>query len=206
MDHDHYYDKDNKKFRKTEVEPEDSPDKSNDGGIGEIIRFAVLAIAIVLPIRIFIAQPFIVSGTSMVPTFDSGEYIIVDQVSYRLSEPKRGDVVIFKFPEDQSKFFIKRVIGLPGETISIKGNDVFITNSKNPSGFKLDEPYIMNYGPSDVSYHLSEDEVFVMGDNRQSSYDSRFWGPLPESMIVGKAFLRLLPVNAIDLLPGSYNL
>src|SRR3990167_2019370 len=87
----------------------------------ELIRFAVIAVAIVIPIRLYIAQPFIVSGSSMVPTFENSEYLIVDEISYRLGDPERFDVVVFKYPRDTSKFFIKRIIGLPNETVDLKG-------------------------------------------------------------------------------------
>jgi signal peptidase I len=194
------YIKEEKRFDKaSNVLP---PNKKQDGGLGEIIRFAILAIAIVLPIRIFIAQPFIVSGTSMVPTFENGEYIIVDQLSYRVGDIERGDVVIFKFPADTSKFFIKRIIGLPGETVTINGTRVFVQTQNGQ--IELDEPYIEREGLENTSVSLSNDEYFVMGDNRASSYDSRFWGPLSRDYIVGRALIRLLPVNKLDLFPGVH--
>lgn len=193
----------NKDIRRFEKEPTEPGDTKSDGGLGEIIRFALIAIAIVLPIRIFVAQPFIVSGTSMIPTFVDKQYIIVDQISYRLREPVRGDVVIFKFPNDPKKYFIKRMIGLPGDTVKIKGEEVQITPPSKET-FTLDEPYVKNLGLSDISLTLGDDEYFVMGDNRASSYDSRFWGPLPKDMLVGRALVRLLPFTDIGLLPGDY--
>ena len=170
----------------------------------ELARFAIIAMAIVIPIRIFIAQPFIVSGSSMVPTFENGQYLIVDEISYRLSEPERDDVVIFKYPKDTKKFFIKRIIGLPNEIVNIKGNEVIITNKENPSGFTLDQPYVKNIANNNVHFELKDNEYFVMGDNRTASSDSRYWGAVPEKLLVGKAFLRLLPINKIDILPGNY--
>jgi signal peptidase I len=170
----------------------------------ELVRFAIIAIAIVIPIRIFIAQPFIVSGSSMVPTFEDGEYLIVDELSYRLGSPKRDDVVVFRYPNDQKKFFIKRIIGLPSEIIDIKGNEVMITNKENLDGFKLDQPYVKNIANNNIHYELKDNEYFVMGDNRSSSSDSRYWGAVPKKLLIGKAFLRLLPISKISVMPGNY--
>jgi len=170
----------------------------------ELARFAIIAMAIVIPIRIFIAQPFIVSGSSMVPTFENRQYLIVDEISYRLSEPERDDVVIFKYPKDTKKFFIKRIIGLPNEIVDIKGNEVIITNKKHPDGFTLDQSYVKNNANNNVHFELKDNEYFVMGDNRTASSDSRYWGAVPEKLLVGKAFLRLLPINKISIMPGNY--
>ena len=171
----------------------------------ELVRFAIVAIAIVIPIRVFIAQPFIVSGSSMVPTFQDGQYLIVDELSYRLNDPKRDDVVIFKYPNDTTKFFIKRIIGLPNETIDISGNEVTITNNEYPEGFKLNQPFVKNVSENNMHFELNDSEYFVMGDNRSSSYDSRSWGSVPKKLLVGKAFLRLLPISEISFLPGNFN-
>jgi len=170
----------------------------------ELARFAIIAMAIVIPIRIFIAQPFIVSGSSMVPTFENRQYLIVDEISYRLSEPERDDVVIFKYPKDTKKFFIKRIIGLPNEIVDIKGNEVIITNKKHPDGFTLDQSYVKNNANNNIHFELKDKEYFVMGDNRTASSDSRYWGAVPEKLLVGKAFLRLLPINKISIMPGNY--
>jgi signal peptidase I len=170
----------------------------------EIVRFSLIAILIVIPIRMFIAQPFIVSGASMDETFHTGEYLIVDQLSYYFDQPKRGEVVIFKYPRDPSKFFIKRVIGIPGDTINIDGSTITITNGTYPEGTVLDEPYIKSMSPgANLTETLGNGEYFVMGDNRDQSSDSRKWGVLQESYIVGRAFLRLFPPGAVDYLPGS---
>jgi signal peptidase I len=170
----------------------------------ELVRFAAIAVAIVIPIRIFIAQPFIVSGSSMVPTFEDGEYLIIDEISYRFSDPKRDDVVVFRYPNNTKKFFIKRIIGLPGETVDIKEGSVTITNEANPEGLYIEEPYVKNVSSGNTHFVLKSDEYFVMGDNRTASSDSRYWGAVPEKLIVGKAFLRLLPIKKIDLHPGDY--
>src|SRR3989344_8155579 len=104
-------------------------EKSNKQSFWELARFALMAIAIVVPIRIFIAQPFFVSGSSMVPTFQDGQYLIIDEISYRFREPVRDEVIVFKYPKDTTKFFIKRIIGLPNETLTIHGNKVMIKNA-----------------------------------------------------------------------------
>lgn len=169
----------------------------------EIIQFAVIALIIVLPIRMFIAQPFIVSGASMEETFHTGEYLIVDQVSYRFEKPVRGDVIIFRYPRDPSKFFIKRVIGLPGDTVKIDGNVVTITSEAYPNGLTLDESYIKSMEPTtNLTEELGDREYFVMGDNRDQSSDSRVWGVLQEENIIGRALVRLFPVNEVGIFPG----
>lgn len=170
----------------------------------EIIRFSVIALLIVIPVRMFIAQPFIVSGASMQNTFESGEYLIVDQLTYHLEAPKRGEVVVFRYPKDPTKFFIKRVIGIPGDTVVINGSDVTITNQANPAGFTITEPYIksMRAGAA-ISEELGPREYFVMGDNRDESSDSRVWGVLQEENIVGRAFFRLFPPSHFGYLPGA---
>lgn len=170
----------------------------------EIFRFSLIAILIVVPIRLFIAQPFIVSGASMETTFHSGEYLIVDQVTYHFEKPNRGDVIIFRYPRDPSKFFIKRVIGLPGDTISIEDGVITITNEANPKGMILSEEYAETMPPAAKFVEkVGEREYFVMGDNRDESSDSRSWGVLQEERIVGRAWLRLFPPQQADYLPGA---
>ncbi len=170
----------------------------------EIVQFAAIALIIVIPIRMFIAQPFIVSGASMEETFHTGEYLIVDQVSYRFNEVTRGDVIIFRYPRDPSKFFIKRVIGLPGDKITIEGNVVKVTNEQFPDGLTLGESYVKSMEPTtNLEETLGEREYFVMGDNRDQSSDSRVWGVLQEENIVGRALVRLFPVTEVGLLPGK---
>ena len=172
----------------------------------ETVRFAIIAIIIVIPIRIFVAQPFVVSGSSMVPTFMDGQYLIVDEISYYLGNPKRDDVVVFRDPNNTKIFFIKRVIGLPGETVDVNSTDnkVTIFNREHPSGFSLDQSFIKNIGGIDAHRTLGSDEYFVMGDNRPASSDSRYWGTVPRKLFIGKAFLRLLPINKIGFKPGAF--
>lgn len=179
-------------------------EKFNKKSFWELVRFALLALAIVVPIRVFIAQPFIVDGSSMSPTFENGQYLIVDEISYRLENPERDDVVVFRYPNDPSKFFIKRIIGLPNEIVDIKGSTVTITNKEHPEGFALKEPYVENLSESDTHFVLKDGEYFVMGDNRPASSDSRYWGAVPKNLLIGKVFLRLFPITKIGILPGEY--
>lgn len=171
----------------------------------EILKFSLIAILIVAPIRIFIAQPFVVSGASMQPNFDSSQYLIVDQLSYRFNNPKRGEVIIFKYPKDPSTFFIKRVIGLPNETVIMDSGKLTIKNDLFPEGFSVEEPYIKESTEDTFIVILGSDEYFVLGDNRKHSSDSRIWGPLNEKFVVGKAFVRLFPVNKFNIHPGDYS-
>lgn len=174
--------------------------------VGELIRFTLIALIIVIPIRFFIAQPFIVSGTSMFPTFHNKDYLIVDEISYKIGNPHRGDVVIFKYPKDTTKYFIKRIIGLPGETISIKAGKITIKNSEHLDGIILDEPYVENHSEDSMGEKvLGTDEFFVMGDNRTASSDSRYWGVLPKKLMTGRALVRLFPFSDINVMPGKFN-
>ncbi|KKS03998.1 MAG: Signal peptidase I [Candidatus Nomurabacteria bacterium GW2011_GWA2_41_25] len=170
----------------------------------ELVRFAFIALIIVIPIRVFIVEPFVVSGNSMVPTFENGDYLIIDKISYELGNIKRNDVAVFRYPNDPTKFFIKRIIGLPNETVDIKGNDVTITDGKSKESFRLDQPFVKNPANNDTHLELKKDEYFVMGDNRNASSDSRYWGAVKRNLLSGRAFLRLLPIGKIDLLPGNY--
>ena len=175
----------------------------------DLIKFAVIALLIVIPIRMFVAQPFLVSGESMFPTFHDGEYLIVDELSYIIGQPHRGDVIVFRYPGDTKRFFIKRIIGLPNEEVSIKNGVVTIINSENPKGFTLDEPYIDEKFDTTNNYKTGDGEYFVMGDNRNRSSDSRTWGEplitkLTSKLIIGRAYLRLLPLKDISYLPGYF--
>ncbi len=168
--------------------------------VWEILKILIVAAVIVLPIRYFLFQPFIVKGDSMVPNFHSGDYLIVDEFSYRFSSPARGDVVVFKYPLDVTQRFIKRVIGLPGETLDI--TDGKITVSKDGKNIVLDEKKYLPGFFTDGSVHLTlaKDDYFVMGDNRPYSYDSRRWGILPKNDIIGRAVFRLFPVSHVSLI------
>ena len=170
----------------------------------EIGIFLIIAVCIVWPFRVFIAEPYIVDGASMDPTFKTGDYLIVDKLSYEIGSPKRNSVIVFKFPSETSRDLIKRVIGLPGDTLTMNGNDLTITNAANPKGFVLPQTYLTHMLPQAFTITLKDDEYFVMGDNRPESYDSRAWGVLPKKDILGRPLLRLFPVSKIGVLPGDY--
>ncbi|MBI2003714.1 MAG: signal peptidase I [Parcubacteria group bacterium] len=150
----------------------------------ELAKIAALALVIVLPIRYFIAQPFFVKGASMEPSFEDGDYLIIDEISYRFKKPVRGEVIVFRFPEDPKQYFIKRVVALPGETV--------------PAGFVIDESgYLASaqITEGNLKIKLKEDEYFVLGDNRLHSSDSRSWGALERRLIIGKTFIRVWPFD-----------
>lgn len=163
----------------------------------DILKLVALALLIVLPIRYFIFQPFIVSGQSMEPNYHSADYLIVDEISYRTHAPARGDVIVFKYPRNTAFKYIKRIIGLPGETVEIKNKEVYITS--NGQTVKLDESLYLPQSVMDAWVRmtntgpitLGEGQYFVMGDNRNNSSDSRIWGVLPRKNIVGKTFYTL---------------
>jgi signal peptidase I len=166
--------------------------------------YLLVAFSIAISIRLFFAAPYAVSGASMEPSFKSWHYLIVDKVSYRFEEPARGEVVVFESPQQGGRALIKRVIGLPGETVILTGRDVTIKNDAHPDGFLLDEPYLdpALVGESALTLSLKEGEYLVLGDNRRVSADSRVWGALPRENIVGRAFLRLFPFGEIGVFPA----
>jgi signal peptidase I len=169
----------------------------------EILFFVFFALVIVIPLRYFVAQPFVVEGESMHPTFESGDYLIVDELSYRFHAPKRGDVIVFRYPGNTSVFYIKRIVGLPGETVHIDHGVVTITKTDGTS-ITIPESYVV---AEDASYSqdttVTPGNYFVMGDNRPRSSDSRVWGLLPANDIMGRALVRLLPANEIGMFPGT---
>lgn len=185
------------------------------------LSYVILALGLAIFIRSFIAAPYVVQGASMEPTFHGADYLITDRFSYRLHEPERGDVVVFCLPDTgPCSFFdriraglwspprtlIKRVIGLPGETVTVASGAVTIASAENPEGFVLSEPYLSPTnlgGPSNVTVTLGSGEYFVLGDNRRVSSDSRTWGSLPQENIVGDVLVRLFPFSHIDILPGD---
>ncbi|HEC93857.1 MAG TPA: signal peptidase I [Candidatus Kaiserbacteria bacterium] len=173
--------------------------------VRDIITLILLVVLVVAPIRIFIAQPFIVDGESMYPTFQNGNYLIVDEISYRFEKPARGDVIVFRYPGNPSIFYIKRIVGLPGETVTIKNGNITITEP-NGASRTLNEPFI---SAKDKSYNmtdkLTDTQYFVMGDNRPRSSDSRVWGPLPVHNIIGRVLFRLAPFNEVSTFPGAHH-
>ena len=174
----------------------------------ETIKIVTISLIIILPIRYYIVQPFFVKGASMESNFHDGDYLFVDELSYQLGIPSRGDVVIFREPIKQKEFYIKRVIGLPNETVEIKNNKVIIYNTQNPQGLVLTETYLdaSQQTLGTMRMKLDDNEYFVLGDNRLRSSDSRVWGALNKSLITGKAFIRLWPFSKVAKIPNvEYN-
>jgi signal peptidase I len=186
--------------------------------VWEIVKVFLLAFLIIVPIRVFLFQPFFVQGASMEPNFENNEYLIVNEFGYKKTSANLGGSsfftlkpfkklerqvpVVFRFPKNDSQFFIKRVIGLPGEKVELKSGKVTIYNSENPTGFLLDESaYLASNVKTlgEVTMELGAGEYFVMGDNRMFSSDSRAWGSVPEADIIGKVLLRAWPLDKINL-------
>ena len=169
--------------------------------IFELIKIVVISLVIIIPIRYFLIQPFYVKGASMEPNFFDHEYLIIDEITYRFEEPKRGDIVVFRYPRNPQEYFIKRLIGLPGETIQIKDGSVIIYNEANPEGMMIAEEYLepgtKTYGLTENKIELNGNEYYVLGDNRNSSKDSRSFGPVNESFVTGRVLLRGWPFNRI---------
>jgi signal peptidase I len=190
-------------------------------GIGhlfiEMIRIFILAVVIIIPVRVFLFQPFFVQGSSMQPNFQDGEYLVISELGYKQThvgwldnfsfdvasfrEIPRQDVVVFRFPKNPEEFFIKRVIGLPKEAVEIRRGKVIIYNEKHPGGSVLDESAYI--GPDILTEdmprtELSEDQYFMMGDNRQFSYDSRKIGPIGKEKIIGRVLLRAWPAERLS--------
>jgi signal peptidase I len=182
----------------------------------ELLKIFFLAFIIIVPVRVFLFQPFFVQGASMEPNFEDNQYLIVNEFGYKetkigvankdlftlnsFKDLSREDVVVFRYPKNRSQFFIKRVIGLPGEKIEVKDNKVKIFNDTNQDGLILDESQYLSSAEKtfgDLTLTLKENEYFVMGDNRMFSSDSRFWGPVSKADIVGKVTFRAWPLNNI---------
>lgn len=173
--------------------------------VWDTAKVFLVSLAIIVPIRAYVVQPFFVRGASMAPSFLDGEYLVIDELSYdiHLRPLQRGDVIVFRYPLDHSQYYIKRILGLPGERVRIAGGQVTIANAQHPRGFVLDEspylpPSVTTDGTLDVQ--LRPDEVFILGDNRNHSSDSRAWGPLPTSLIIGRAWVRAFPFSRARVL------
>jgi signal peptidase I len=171
----------------------------------ETVKITVVSLIIIVSIRSFVMQPFFVSGKSMEPNFHNGDYLIVNEISYKFSDPKRGDVIVFRYPKRPAEFFIKRIVGLPGERIEIKDNKITIYNNDHPGGFVLDESKYIPFNISTTgsfTVNLKNDEYYVLGDNRVASADSRIWGVLERRFIVGRAWIRAWPFGDFAVFEG----
>ncbi|MDP1710791.1 MAG: signal peptidase I [candidate division WWE3 bacterium] len=182
----------------------------------EIAETAILAILIFLALYLFLVRPHQIRGDSMLPNFHNGEYLLTEMVSHNLlkKDPQRGEVVVFRSPEQPNLDFIKRIIALPGEKIKLQNGKVFIINEANPEGFLLREDYLGEGTVTEGRRTIQEGEVFevddgyiVMGDNRERSSDAREWGVIERENIIGRVWLRYWPPEAVALLrPAEYQL
>lgn len=165
----------------------------------EFVKVAALAGVTIVLVRYFLFKPFYVKGASMEPNFLDHEYLIIDEISYRLRAPARGEVIVFRYPENPKEYFLKRIIGLPSDRVSVGNGTITIYNSEHPEGVEVHESYL----PADLATTgekvtvLGPDQYFVMGDNRNNSYDSRRFGPIDKSAIVGRAWLRGWPLSRV---------
>lgn len=188
-----------------QISPVSPPQKESNNVLSyftEFLKIFIVAAAVILPIRLFLIQPFYVKGASMEPNFHENEYLIIDKLSPHFKPFVRGEVIVFRYPKTDHRFLIKRVIALPGEKIVIKNQGVTIFNAESPNGLKLDE---RSYNPRELSDRLivetlDPDEYFVLGDNRPVSFDSERFGAVTQDQIVGRVVFRGLPINRIGIL------
>ena len=176
--------------------------------VWEITKVVAVSLAIILPVRYFLIQPFYVKGDSMEPNFHDNEYLIIDELSYRFQEPARGQVIVFRYPLYPQEYFIKRIIALPGEDVEIKDGSVFVYNQENHEGFRLNESYLpsglQTFSHNEGKIQVGQGEYFVLGDNRGTSRDSRAFGPVDQSYLTGKVFLRGWPFSRFTLFNSGY--
>lgn len=169
----------------------------------DIGKTIMIVLILAFLIRSFLFQPFVVDGQSMEPNFINEEYIIVNRLTYRLGDPKRGDVVVFQAPNNPQYDYIKRIIGLPNEKIKIKDQKIYINGQQIEESY-LDEnaqTYLENKKNFTLEVELGDNEYFVLGDNRNHSSDSREWGTLPKNNIIGKAWVSVYPWNIFGFIP-----
>jgi len=178
--------------------------------VWEIFKVVVISLAIIIPVRYFLIKPFYVKGASMEPNFYDHEYLIIDEITYRFSQPERGDIVVFHYPFDTSQHFIKRIIGLPGEKIKISEGNVYIADSQSSNYQELEEDYLLPAMKTlgEIEITLADDEYYLLGDNRTASLDSRAFGPVKRSYIVGRTMLRGWPLDRFGVVLSNleYNL
>lgn len=168
----------------------------------EVTKTVILAVIIIVLVHSYLFKPFYVKGASMEPNFHDDEYLIINELNYRFRMPDRGEVIVLRFPRDPKQFFIKRVIGLPNEKVSVRDGSVFITNDRHPDGMMLDEKAYLSdtiITSGDTEVRLGPDQFFVLGDNRPASLDSRseILGPISRSAIIGSVWFRLWPLKKI---------
>jgi signal peptidase I len=198
-----------------ELVPTQPTEKAQSSGdtwrfTAELIKTALFVGILAYVIRVFILQPFIVEGLSMYPQFHDKDYLLVDKLSYRLHEPERGDIIVFKYPKDPSVNYVKRIIGLPGETIRIEDSKVVVINEKHPQGIAISEPYVpstnktLSVSPSGkAEFIVPAGSYFVLGDNRMGSSDSREWGEMPKEDLIGRVLVQAYPLDRFALVPHA---
>ncbi|HSR46933.1 MAG TPA: signal peptidase I [Anaerolineales bacterium] len=164
--------------------------------LGELLQTLLVAAVIFLAVN-FVTARIRVEGSSMEPSLHDGELVVVNRLAYRWSDPERGDIVVFRFPLEPDRRFIKRVIGLPGEVVVIVDGQVLV------NGARLEEPYIAAAPRYHGEWTVGQDEVFVLGDNRNNSSDSQTWGPVPFAQVLGKAVLVYWPPPEAGLIPHN---
>lgn len=171
--------------------------------VWDLSKVVLISAAIIIPIRYFLIQPFFVKGASMEPNFLDKQYLIVDELSYRFTSPERGQVIVFRYPRDPQEYFIKRLIGLPGEQVQVKDGKVTIFNDEYPDGMVLNESYLPEnletFSDSEDKITVGSDEYFVLGDNRSASKDSRYFGTVNKSFVTGKILFRGWPLGEIKV-------
>ncbi len=175
----------------------------------ELIKVVILAGITIVLVRHFLFKPFYVKGESMDPAYLEKDYLIINQFSYKLfrHQPNRGEVIVFRAPIQQKDFYLKRVIGLPGERVKVEEGKVIVYNEDHPQGIVIKEDYLVETTPGSASVTLGPDQYFVLGDNRNASYDSRRFGPINKDSIVGRTWIRGWPFNRLGLISvPSYDL
>lgn len=176
--------------------------------IAEVAKVVIISLAIIIPVRYFLIQPFYVKGASMEPTLHDYQYLIVDELTYRFSDPQRGEIVVLKNPRNPHEFFIKRILGLPEERLVIHNGEITVYQPGKKEGTAVVESYLpdeaLTHGSVDIS--LEEDEYYVLGDNREASLDSRVFGPILKSSIIGRTWIRAWPWTALTYFrPPNYS-
>lgn len=185
------------------------PQKSFFDNLGsyfvEFIETIVIFGAIFAALYLFVAQFHKVSGSSMVPTFQSGDYLITEKISYRFRDPKHGEIIVLKNPRDESQDFIKRIVAVPGDTLRISNNTIYVNGKAVkedylPAGISTRAGSFIREGET---IKTGSNQYFVLGDNRDHSSDSREWGAVTKEEIVGRAYFRYFPFTSIGLLTGK---
>lgn len=172
----------------------------------ELIKIGLMAGLTIWLVRYFLFKPFYVKGQSMEPTYFESEYLIIDELSYRFREPVRGEVIVLRAPVVEKDFYLKRIVGLPGERVKVQDNKVIIYNEEFPQGKLIEESYLTEDTPGSITTTLGPNQYFVMGDNRDASFDSRRFGAIERKDIIGRTWLRGWPITRVGILAApDYN-